>query len=60
MSDLKDTREYRALKESYDNDPEFIPYLKDCLEGIEEALRNPDDPPLDIDILCKILCSIFN
>jgi hypothetical protein len=57
MSHLQNTREYRALKESFNNDPAFKPCLKACLEDIEETLRDPEEPQLDIDVFYKILSS---
>jgi hypothetical protein len=44
MSHLQNTREYRALKESFNNNPAFEPWLKACLEYIEETLRDPEEP----------------
>lgn len=60
MSHLQDTREYHALKESFGKDPGFESWLKACLEDIEETLRDPDEPQLDIDVLYKILSSALS
>ena len=60
MSDLQNTREYRGLKRSFENDPAFEMYFKACIEDTEETFHSRDEPPMDIDVLYRILVSALD
>ena len=59
MTDLRNTREYKALQKSFETDPSFESWFKASLEGIEETLRDPEEPELDINVLFDIICYLL-
>jgi hypothetical protein len=59
MSNLSETREYKALQKSLNEDLGFEPWLKACLEDIEETLRDPEEPELNIDIMFEVMCKFL-